>query len=142
MLNRFSMCGLIWVPRPRKNRHCDTGAQLESGGVFGRQQQWQKRIVVDFAGPAGVVALSLERARQFRHPSEVGEDAPVDPEAGRQRGAHTCEATVSYSVGSMSAVPRAAKAMSHQLLRYDSVIAMRELSHVRIRPSGTKRRNT
>src|ERR1700722_9780579 len=104
--------------RHRITREChrDAGAHLESRGVFGGQQQRQKRIVVDLAGPTRVVALLLEFNRQFGHAGEVGEDAAVDLEATRLRGAlkrHTREATVSNSVGSMWADTAAAKALRH-----------------------------
>src|ERR1700722_5773046 len=60
--------------RHRITREChrDAGAQFESRGVFGGQQQRQKRVMVDLAGPTRVVALLLELPRQFGDTSEVG----------------------------------------------------------------------
>jgi hypothetical protein len=103
MLNRFSMCACTWraepeieppagvrlqVPAQVRDRHRvarerdgDAGSDLEPRRVFGGQQHRQEWIVVDLAGPASVVAASLERAD---HPWDTGEfarDAPVDPEA-------------------------------------------------------------
>src|SRR3984893_4056825 len=103
--------------RVTRECHRDAGPQLESRGVFGGQQQRQKRIMVDLAGQTRVLALLLEDTRQFGHPSEVGEDAAVDLEAARLRGAlkrHTREATVSASVGSMSAAAEVARTLRHR----------------------------
>src|ERR1700744_3006217 len=100
----------------RVTRECHGAAcaQREWRGLFGGQQKGQKRIMVDLAGPTRVVALLLEFTRQFGHTSEVGEDAAVDLEAARLRGAlkrHTGEATVSNSVGSMSPAAAVARAL-------------------------------
>ena len=53
--------------------------------MFGGQQQRQEGIVVDLAGPAGVVTLLLEFDGQVRYAGEVGEDAAVDLEAAAPR---------------------------------------------------------
>jgi len=66
------------IPR---ERHRDAGAQFDSCGVLGGEYQWQEGVVVDFGGPAAVVASSLQRARRVGDVGEPAGNGPVDLEA-------------------------------------------------------------
>ena len=97
MLNRFSMCGLIWVPspsgnRPRENSQipADVGhrhrvaakatAMLVPSSTFevcSAASERQERVVTDLRGPAAVVAELLDLTRRAG-PGQPGHDAAVD----------------------------------------------------------------
>ena len=118
MLNRFSIWGWIWVPRPRMKRPCrvrlqipadvgddhriareghrDVGAELESRRVLGGQQQRQKRIMTGFGRPAPVIPLLFQRAGCLGYLCQLIGNAPVDLDA--EGATHAGNFTVSNPV--------------------------------------------
>ena len=98
--NRFVMCGLIWLPRPRMKRPFeyawrsqasvgerhriagerdgDRRAELERLGVLGRQQQREERVVRRLGRPRAGVAGGLHLLRVLRHVAKVHADVAVD----------------------------------------------------------------